>query len=63
MTETTEKSVLMKCVKCGYQESLPAEDLRTLRQLYNMKPEDEDTVLCPFCLHDMYRIDSPVFKQ
>ena len=63
MTETTEKSVLMKCVKCGYQEYLPEEDLRTLRDLYDMKPEDEDTVLCPFCLHDMYRVDSPVFKK
>ena len=62
MTEHTDKNVLMKCVKCGYQEYLPEEDLRTLRELYNMKPEDEDTVLCPFCLNNMYRVDSLIFK-
>ena len=63
MTENTDKTVLMKCAKCGYQEYLPEEDLRTLRNMYKMKPEDEDTVLCPFCLNDMYRTDSPIFKQ
>ena len=48
MTDTTEQFVLMKCEK--------------LRQLTT--PDDtEDHLLCPFCLHDMYRIDSPRFKH
>ncbi len=63
MTDNTDKSVLMKCIKCEYQEYLPEKDLLTLRKMYNLKDTDEDTVLCPFCLSDMYRIDSPALNK
>ena len=62
MTDTTEQFVLMKCEKCGYTENVPIHDILMLRQLTT--PDDtEDHLLCPFCLHDMYRIDSPRFKH
>jgi hypothetical protein len=54
---------LMKCIKCGYTENVPLEDLLTLRQLYHLKTDEDDSVLCPFCLHDMYRIDSEHFRK
>ncbi len=61
MTDTTEQFVLMKCEKCGYTENVPIHDILILRQLTT--PDDtEDHLLCPFCLHDMYRIDSPRFN-
>jgi len=63
MTETTDNSVLMKCINYGHQEYLPEKDLLLLREVYNLKPEYEDTVLCRFCLHDMYRIDSDRFRK
>lgn len=62
MTDTTEQFVLMKCEKWGYTENVPIHDILILRQLTT--PDDtEDPLLCPFCLHDMYRIDSPRFKH
>ena len=45
MTENTDNTVLMKCEKCGYQEYVPEKELLMLREIYHMKPEDEDTVL------------------
>ena len=62
MTEPTDKVVLMKCTKCGYVESVPLKDLILLREI---EPIDDtgDHILCPFCLHDMYPIDSPIFKK
>ena len=63
MTENTDKNVLMRCVYCGYQEYLPENDLLLLREIYHLKPSDEDTVLCQFCLHDMYRTDSDRFNK
>lgn len=62
MTDTTEQFVLMKCEKSGYTENVPIHDILMLRQLTT--PDDtEDLLFCPFCLHDMYRIDSPRFKH
>ena len=58
MIENKDRNVLMRCVYCGYQEYLPEKDLLLLREIYHLKPSDEDTVLCQFCLHDMYRSDS-----
>ena len=39
MTEHTEKDVLMKCTKCGYEEEVPrwlvlCQDLRQLKYLF-----------------------------
>ena len=63
MTEATDKSVLMICEKCGYKENVPWSDLLRIRELYNLKEDDEDHVLCPLCLHDMYPADSDHFKK
>lgn len=63
MTEPTDKAVLMKCIKCGYTENVPLKDLLQLREIYDLKGPEEDSVLCPFCLHDMYPVDSEHFKK
>lgn len=62
MTDTTEKYALMKCENCGYEEKLPESELDSMRDFFNSYNE-EDHVLCPFCLHDMYRKDSKHFRQ
>ncbi len=62
MTDNTDKTVLMKCTKCGYEEDVPMKDILKLREIYNLDDSD-DHVLCPFCLHDMYPIDSDRFKK
>ena len=59
MTDHTDNLVLMKCEKCNYLEKISEEELAILRRLPPL--DDEDHMLCPFCLHDMYRIDSPRF--
>ena len=61
MTDNTDNNVLMKCVNCGYEELVPLSDLELLRDLPPIS--NEDHLLCPFCLHDMYRKDSPRFKK
>ncbi len=62
MTDTTEQFVLMKCKKCGYAENVPIHDILILRQLST--PDDtKDHLLCLFCLHDMYRIDSNIIRS
>ena len=59
MVDNIEKSVLMKCENC--EELVPLSDLEILRSLST--PDDiEDHLLCPFCIHDMYRKDSFHFK-
>lgn len=63
MTEHTDKTVLMKCIKCGYTEDVPLSDLLTLRELYDLKGPEDDSVLCPFCLHDMYPVSSDHFTK
>lgn len=61
MTDTTGKRVLMKCEKCGYLEYISEEELQLISDL--SPHDDEDHMLCPFCLNDMYREDSPRFQK
>ena len=61
MTDITDKNVLMKCENCGYEELVPLSELEELRALPPIS--DEDHILCPFCLHDMYRKDSSHFNK
>lgn len=62
MTENTDNRVLMRCENCGYLEYVPETDLALLRDLSQDKDE-EDHLLCPFCLNDMYRADSSRFSK
>ena len=64
MTDSTDNRVLMKCIKCGYEEMETEENLAFLRSLppSNDSPED-DHMLCPFCLNDMYRKNSYHFNK
>ncbi len=52
----------MKCENCGCEEEVPVSDLETLR-LFASPGDTEDHLLCPFCLHDMYRKDSCPFRH
>ena len=61
MTENIDKNVLMKCEKCGYEEKVPLSDILLLREL--SAPFEEDHLLCPFCLNDMFRKDSHHFNN
>ena len=63
MTDITDKAVLMKCERCGYQEMAPIRDLELLRSVEEDLTDYEDHLLCPFCLSDMYRADSPRFNK
>ncbi len=56
MTETTEKTVLMRCVSCNHQEEVPVSTLERLKDL--LPRSEEYKILCPFCLNDMYEADS-----
>ena len=61
MIDNIEKTVLMKCEACSYQEEVP---ISTLERLKNLPPvSDEYKILCPFCLNDMYDINSYHFKK
>ncbi len=55
MTDNIEKSVLMKCVVCGYQEEVMESTLKKLKDLPPVS--DVYRILCPFCLNDMYEAD------
>ena len=61
MIENIEKTVLMKCEVCGYQEEVPIATLERLRDLPPVS--DEYKILCPFCLNDMYKKESDHFKK
>ena len=63
MTDDIEKTVLMKCEKCGYLEEVPLQDLIDLRSLKENEEDKRDRVLCQFCLHYMYPIDDTLLKQ
>ncbi len=63
MTDNTEKTVLMKCERCGYEEEVPQKDLDLLRSVDKDPEHCEDHLLCPFCLSDMYRKDSYHFRN
>ena len=59
MTDSIEKTVLMRCEVCGYQEEVPVS---TLEKLKNLPPVSEEyKIMCPFCLNDMYEADSDRF--
>ena len=52
----------MKCEKCGYTENVPLKDILFLRK-FSDPGDNEDHILCPVCLGDMYRLDSDHFKK
>lgn len=61
MTDNIEKTVLMKCEDCGYQEEVPVS---TLEALKNLPPaSDVYKIMCPFCLNDMYEADFDRFTK
>ena len=64
MTETTDSRVLMICEKCKYEEMETEANLAILRRLPPVHESlEDDTMLCPFCLGNMYRKDSYHFKK
>ena len=50
MTEHTEKDVLMKCPKCGYEEEAPRQ---LIDKLVPNEPEENYMMHCPECDHKM----------
>ena len=50
MTEHTEKDVLMKCTKCGYEEEVPRW---LIDELFPNEPEENYMMHCPECDHKM----------
>ena len=46
MTEPTEKNVLMKCTKCGYEEDVPRW---LIDELFYGEHEEEWAMHCPKC--------------
>ena len=50
MTEHTEKDVLMKCTKCGYEEKVPRW---LIDELFPNEPEENYMMHCPKCDHKM----------
>ena len=62
MAESTEQTVSMKCEKCGYTENVPLKDILFLRK-FSDPGDNEDHILCPVCLGDMYRLDSDHSKK
>ena len=63
MTDIIEKTVLMKCECCGYQEEVPFQDLIDLRDLKENEKDKRDRILCQFCLNYMYPVDDTLLKQ
>ncbi len=61
MIEIIDKTVLMKCETCGYEEEVPLADIELLREF--SAPFEEDHLLCPLCLNDMFKKDSRHFKN
>lgn len=50
MTDNTEKNVLMKCIKCHYEEEVPEW---ILEEMSEGKTSDYD-MMCPKCNGTMY---------
>ena len=50
MIEHTEKDVLMKCPKCGYEEEVPRW---LIDELFPNEPEENYMMHCPECDHKM----------
>ena len=61
MIDNIDKTVLMKCEVCGYQEEVQLETLEMLKKLPPVS--DVYKILCPLCLNDMYEADSDRFKK
>ena len=61
MTDNIDKTVLMRCAFCSYQEEVQESTLKTIQKLPPVS--DVYKILCPFCLNDMYEADSEVFKK
>ena len=61
MTDNIDKTVLMKCATCGFEEKVPLKDIKLLREFY--APFEEDHILCPLCINNMFRKDSRHFKK
>ena len=60
---TYRQNCIDEMYQCGYTEDVPLSDLLTLRELYDLKGPEDDSVLCPFCLHDMYPVSSDHFTK
>ena len=59
MTENTDGRVLMVCEICKHEEFETEENLAFLRKLPPaLESAEDDTMLCPFCLGNMYRKNS-----
>ena len=50
MTEHTEKDVLIKCTKLGYEEEAPRQ---LIDKLVPNEPEENYMMHCPECDHKM----------
>ena len=60
MTEHTEKDVLMKCTKCGYEEEVPRW---LIDELFPNEPEENYMMHCPECNHKMIVKNNSNFRQ
>lgn len=59
MAENNDNRVLMICENCKYEEFETEENLAFLRKLPPVhESAEDDTMLCPFCLGNMYRKNS-----
>lgn len=55
MKETTEKSVLMKCKTCNYQEEVPEWVMEELEE-FSPSGKEGRTMICPECDRIMYEV-------
>ena len=60
MTEHTEKDVLMKCTKCGYEEEVPRQ---LIDELFPNEPEENYIMHCPECDYKMIVKNSSTTKD
>ena len=64
MTENTDGRVLMICENCKYEEFETEENLAFLRKRPHVhESAEDDTMLFPFCLGNMYRKKFISFNQ
>ena len=60
MTEHTEKDVLMKCTKLGYEEEVPRQ---LIDKLVPNEPEENYIMPCPECDYKMIVKNSSTTKD
>ena len=60
MTEHTEKDILMKCTKLGYEEEAPRQ---LIDKLVPNEPEENYIMHCPECDHKMIVKNSSTTKD